>query len=225
MSISVIQKSGAVALSSLSYSFPTLPGAGNSVIIGISLVLSAVGVVTGVTDNQGVGNIYVKLGNETTIGGGGDAEFWWCSSIGNTSGTFTVTATNSGTLSGSNSGMGGMEATGINAIDQTGVAQSNAVNSLSVTASGANTNAFDLVLAGFTSGSTSGTGFGPPSTGYTAWFNTSTSGPSWLTYGYKIVSATETSAATSTWGNSANACGIVVTMKPAVAPTATIAWI
>ena len=214
MSIVVIQAAGSLGLSSPSYSMPTLPTAGHGIIVGIQLGLSVAGTVTAVSDNQGVGNTYTKVVNEPTVGGGSDVELWQCTAIGATSGTFTITATNTGTLTGSNSSMGAMEVTGLGAIDKTGVAQTNSVATLTATASGANANANDLVIGAISSNSTSASSFGAPTSAYSAWFNETVAGNYWVSFGYKIVSGIETSAATGTWGNAANACAFVATFTP-----------
>lgn len=218
MSISIVQAAGSVGIASLSYSMPTRPSAGNAIIVALELGMSVAGVVTGVSDNQGVGNTYTKVVNETTVGGGGDVELWMCSSIGATSGTFTISATNSGTLTGSNSAMGAMEVAGIGSADQTGKTQTNSVGTITATATGANSNAADLVIGGVMSSSNSAITFGSPTTGYTAWFNETVAGNYWVSFGYKIVSGIETSTATGTWGNAANACAFVATFSPISSP-------
>jgi hypothetical protein len=207
--MSVIQASGVVGLSSLSYSFPTRPTAGNGIIFAASLIGAAAVSITSVADNQGVGNVYTRV---KTLGTATVADLWWCPSIGATSGTFTITPTTSGSLSGGNQACGGLEFNGYSAVDQTGTGTAGS-NTLTATCSAPNANALDLVVMGGTSNAFNpGTGY-PPTSGYTGWFGNITG--SYSSWGYKILSALETSAGTLTWNTANGGNGVIATFLPA----------
>ena len=216
MSINVRQAGGNASVtypsSTITYSFSTLPNAGSSILVGIAANGAAGISVTGVADNQGVGNVYTLVAKQVTSGTGEDAELWWCRSIGATSGTFTLTATLNQTNANPYGNIGGLEATGINAVDQTAGATANAVLTVTATAAAPNANAADLVIGvGAAGGGTSP--YGPPTTGYTAWYNNTAN--LWASFGYKIVAAVETSAATTNWNVSTNGVALVATFTPA----------
>jgi hypothetical protein len=203
--ITPVQVTGANSLASPTLSFASLPQKANTVFVGVALLGTGAVSVTGVTDNQS--NTYVKVGSASSPSGTIDCELWWCQSIGTPSGTFTVTAATTGTLSASNQGICLMETPPATA-DKLGSGDLSSANTtLTVTSSAANTYANELVLGLMTTNASSGVTYGLLTTGYTNWFH-STSG-TWESFGYKNVSAIETSAATGTWATGNGAAGVV----------------
>lgn len=84
-------------------SFGSLPLAGSLVYVHITSYLNAgtTPTITGVADNQGVGNTYSLVASQVTTAGSDNYrhEVWLCQIIGATSGTFTVTVTFSSSVS------------------------------------------------------------------------------------------------------------------------------
>lgn len=215
--------------SSVAVSFGALPTPGNSIIATFNCS-NAVQIST-LTDNQS-GNTYGSVVIEKDTVDGNDAEIWWLSSVVGSSGTFTVTATVSGSY---NIQLTIMEVSGLTAVDKTGTATSGGsrATTLTVTGSAQNANANDLVVATL-SGSYGPTPTGnsnPCTSGYTSLYfsdgNSSTYGN--IAQGsYKTVSGVETSSAT--WTNTANSgagsylTAVIATFKGPTS-TAPIAWI
>jgi hypothetical protein len=202
--------------SPLTDSFSTLPTAGHAVIVIIDSDIGGTAMtITGVTDNQ-TGNTYTKVvgAYDSYTGMYTDAEIWWCSSIGTPTGTFTVHAAFSGSMLGGNCSLALVEASGITTVDKTGTsAPGTAVATITATASGANSAANALVIGG-----TSTNYYGapnsvttPPTTGYTSIYAV-TSGIA-SSFGYKIVTAVETSAVTVSWGGTNICSGVIATFK------------
>jgi hypothetical protein len=180
---------------SLAVSFASLPSPGNSVIVIWSLQSSVA--LTGVADNQS-GNTYVSVAVETSAANNVDSEIWWLPSISGSSGTFTVTGT-IGTAHQISITI--VEVAGLAGTDKTGLqGAENNTDTLTVTASGANTNANDLVVVNLSSGyTTTASGITAPTTGYTSINTVNGSNPNYngvVQTSYKIVSAVETSSAT-----------------------------
>jgi hypothetical protein len=199
-----------------SVSFTTLPTIGNRV--GIAhMTRSGTGTIftiTGVTDNQGGGNVYTKNVQATDIGGTiVDVEVWSCPSVVTSAGTFTITATLSGTPS--NNWGGIFEASGVGATDETATANGATTPAAVVTALSPNLSSTDVVVAMV------GTDFdvapalsNPATPSYTTLFNTGSGGPQ-ANCSYKSLAAIETSSAAWTWTTTALAwAAALVTFKP-----------
>jgi hypothetical protein len=213
----VVQTHASTGLGSsspLQTSFSSLPISGNSVIVAIAIDFYTACAVTGVTDNQG--NSYspvvtqVDSSNLYAL-----AAIYWCPSIGTPTGTFTVSAAYSGTAAGGNCGIAVLEASGLGSIDQAGSATSTSTSGLTASATGANANAADLVVGGMMTNyyGAPNSVTSPPNTGYTN-FMAVTSGVA-QTWGYKIVSAVETSSVQASWGGAGAACAVIATFAPA----------
>jgi hypothetical protein len=215
--ITVVQSASATTSgtneTSLAVSFSTLPTVGNSVIVIWNLQTSVA--LTGVADNQS-GNTYSSVAVETSSANNVDSEIWWLPSISGSTGTFTVT----GTIGSAHQiSITIVEVSGLTAVDKTGLqGASNNGTTLTVTASGANTDANDLVITDLSSGyTTTSSGITAPTTGYTSINTLIGTNPDYngvVQSSYKIVSATETSAATWTVTNAFNgAAGTLATFK------------
>lgn len=184
-------------------SFGTLPTSGNAVIVAVNLREAFSTITVGVTDNQG--NTYSQVASGGPFGGtASETYLFWCSSIGASSGTFTVTATFNSSPDVQIVGL--MEVSGLSgSVDQTGSGDGTGVSTCTVTCSSANSNAADLVVASASLSSFDNvpTGMSDPATGeaYTSWYFQDGEG----TYGsgaegsYRITSSTETSTATWSW--------------------------
>jgi hypothetical protein len=202
--------------SPLQTSFSSLPTAGNAVIVAIAITFgSPPAAVSGVTDNQG--NTYQPVITKTD---NADmhclASLWWCAAVNTPSGTFTVSAAYSGTAAGGNCAIGIMEVNGITAVDQAGSANDSAgsITTLTATCTGPNTNAGDLVVGGVMTNyyGTPNSITSPPNTGYSS-LMVVPSGVA-LTFGYKILSAIETSSVQASWTTAYPACSVVATFSP-----------
>lgn len=105
MAIAVAQstKSNTSSSSAPTTSFGSLPAAGSLVYVHITSYQSSGTnpTITGVADNQGVGNSYSLVASQVTTGGSDNYrhEVWLCQNIGATSGTFTVTVSFTATVS------------------------------------------------------------------------------------------------------------------------------
>lgn len=211
-------------------SFSATPTVGRAVI----LVVGANGdvAISSVADNQGGGNTYSRVAFAADSSGGGNhsiAEIWWCPSIVTASGTFTVTATPTTPAEGANFGAGLLEVSGLSgSVDKTGTANdgTGTVTTISATASGANANPGDLVIA-IVNCSSQATDFSvAPSSGYTglAIFSGGSNGIS-TTAGYKVLSGIETSAVSASWTTGGYASAVVATFLPSASSIATLSWI
>jgi hypothetical protein len=204
---------GGGGVTSISFSFTGTPTVGNAIIVAIEC---GGGTVSSVTDNQG--NTYSSKLQSTLTGGPWQAAIYECPNVTTSSGTFTITVNFSGATWGAG---GAIEVSGLDTagtLDKTGSVNT-ATNSTapSVTASAANTNTDDLVVAVFSSATGSGTNtITGPNTGYTSIFshgdgNLSNSGAG----GYKILSAGETSSAAWTQNQSSGYAAVIATFKVA----------
>lgn len=192
-------------------SYTTLPVAGDGVVVAIGLYIAGTSnTISTITDNQGVGNTYVKVGSILDSTNNVDLEIWWCSSIGATSGTFTITATPAATAQ---IFISSLEVHGISTVDKTGTTSASSGVSLTVAASGANTSASDFVVAVVQPNFGSSALSHPPTTTnsdtYTdfAFCNCLLATDA----GYYTASVTETSNASWTWTSSQPNVGIVAT--------------
>ena len=203
---------------SLSVSFSSLPTIGNSIVVIWTLQTSVA--LTGVADNQS-DNSYSSVVVETSTANKVDSEIWWLPAVVGSSGTFTVT----GTIGSSHQiAMTILEVSGLTAIDKTGTqGASNNTTTLTVTASGVNANANDLVICNLASGyTTTASGVNTPATGYTS---LNTYDGSYANFNgvvqssYKIVNAVETSSATWTATTAFNGvAGTLATFKGTASP-------
>lgn len=216
--ISIVQNSGQQTASNITvatYSFPVQPTVGNHIIIVLT-GWRGPGGVSGVSDNQS-GNSYNI--DKQQIGGNSGTRVTAVVSSGKitaSSGTFTVSVTFVATNTYAQWAV--LEVSGLNTttwLDQTGANTSAATStSLTVTASGANTQANDLVVAAFAGDSTNGIS-NPPS-GYTSLYVDQDAVVTGAEGAYKIVSGVETSASTWTFNASGfGTAGVLATYKAA----------
>lgn len=230
MTISIAQTKSAAqagAPATLTITATSTPTVGRSIIIPIGMPGDN-GIAT-VVDNQGGGNVFVKVKEQFDSTGGGDhavSSLWWCPSLVTASGTYTVTATPVTPAEGANGAIGLIEASstlGALSVDQiSGAADvAGASTSLTVTNPSANAVATDLAVSLICVSSGDTTSFAvPPSSGYTALIERSlnTDGMC-VTAGYKILTGIETTAASASWGATGFAAGALVTFKePGAAP-------
>jgi hypothetical protein len=210
--------------SSLSVSFSMLPTVGNCVIVIWNLATSIA--LTGVADNQS-GNTYSSVAIETSVANNTDSEIWWLPSVVGSSGTFTVTGT---IASAHQISITIVEVAGLTAVDRTGVqGASNNTTTLTVTASGANTNANDLVIANAGSGFfDTASGITTATSGYTSLNTldgTNANYQAVVQSAYKIVGLLQTSAATWTATSAFNGVsGTLATFK-GTGSVASVAWV
>jgi hypothetical protein len=190
---------------------------------GVAVVTTA-GTPTGLTYAAG-NDVYSKIISQID-GEGGDncsVEFWWDSSITYVSGTFTISAT----ITGSNNTvqLAVMEASGIGGVDQSGGAGTTA-NPLTATATSANTNANDLeiclVAVSFGASAVSNPAW-TSSAETTAWSNTwalgtGSGGGAPNQASWQIVSSIQTAQAYWNWTVAESGAGAVVTFSPVVVP-------
>ena len=225
----VVQSASATTVgtnaTSLAVSFATLPTVGNSVIVIWNLATSTA--LTGVADNQS-GNTYSSVAIETSVANNTDSEIWWLPAIVGSTGTFTVT----GTIGSAHQiSITIIEVAGLSATDKTGLqGAENNTTTLTVTASGANTNANDLVIANVGSGFfATASGITTATSGYTSLNTldgTNANYQAVVQTSYKIVSAIETSAATWTVTTAFNgAAGTLATFKGSATLSASVAWV
>ena len=231
MAISVPQTNasyGQVA-SPLTCSFSSLPSASNAVIVHVQLIGGTNAMsVTSVTDNQGVGNVYTRVNGAGDTSNYSYEDLWWCKSIGATSGTFTVSAVVTGTLSGGNCSLSIVEAAGgLNVVDKSSsFGSSSVVSSVTVTNASANTHANALVIGAVCGGSFGATNgvTTPPSTGYTSFAVVASGIP--VSAGYKIVSSVETSSVTVSWtSGTQNASGVLASFANSGGGIPTAWWV
>lgn len=213
----------------IQWSLSPSPAAGSGLVIPWAMA-NGTGVTTPtptISDNQGNTWQTVVLSNNPTGSGGLGSVLtgiFFCPVIVFPSGTFTVTVA---CATGRSSAMGNhVEITGGCSVDQSGTYNSGAsnVNSASVTATGANTGAVDLVMAVVAAYDHSGfiTLSDPPLSGYTSLgINTMTCNAGSTTYvgvdmGYKITSGIETSVASWTgWSDTGLAAASLATFSVA----------
>jgi hypothetical protein len=187
------------------------PAAGNSVTVAIATTATS---ITGVADNQGVGNTYTQVVTDFEAVGNQSVFVFKCLSIGTPSGTFTITVT---LASGNYSLASAIQTSNLSAVDQTGSHKQTSGTTLAAATSSADTNADDLSLAVMTvNGTTAAQGISTPS-GYNslALENDDTLHIAG-SIDYKILSATGTE--TVTWGISAGysaTVGALATFKGA----------
>ncbi len=183
------------------------------------------GSISSVVDNQ-TGNTWIRGPHAVDSGGSGNqsiVECWYVPSVQYQSGTYTVTATPSSPGSGANPGSFILEVSGLaGTLDQQGTASDVAAGNtqLTVTATGANSNANSLVVCFFVKPSDFLDFTAGPTSSYTAIaeFNGNSNGVSCVG-GYKIVSATETSQAVSpSWATANFAAGVIATFPAFSAP-------
>lgn len=99
MAIAVAQsnKSNTGSSTAPTTSFLSLPAAGSLVYVHVTSYYQSgtTPTISGVADNQGVGNTYALIESQVTTGGSDNYrhEVWICKAVGATSGTFTVTVT------------------------------------------------------------------------------------------------------------------------------------
>jgi len=221
-----ISTAGTGTTSPVTTSFATLPIQGDPVFVEVFLDTGTALAVTGVTDNQGVGNVYTKVvaASDGSTGAYSRSEIWWCQSIGATSGTFTVSvAFTPATVSLATA----VALEAVNAAtpafvaDQVGVLSTTSASSMTVVASAPNVQAIELVLAAFNFANFNGAGNGityPPNTGYTAWYGVTTGEE--LTSGYKQTGALETSSASASCNTGGFGCAVLATFRqPGVVPS------
>jgi len=208
MTASVVQTASTSGSgSTLSVSFSALPEAGNSVIVACT---SRQPVTFTASDNQS-GNTYSSVSAIDYASGGVSCAILWLPSVVGRSGTFTVTATLSTSSPGS---VTIMEVSGLSGFDKSGTLGQAAGTSLTVTASAANSQAADMVVAVLSSGyeGSSTTTSSPPSASFTSAYFTdpgSTPNNQVASVAYKFTTGGETSSATwtsSTAWNGVCAC-------------------
>jgi hypothetical protein len=205
---------GGGGVASISFSFSSTPTIGNAIIVPAEV---GGGTITSVTDNQATGgNTYTRKVNASQAGGPWDAEIWECPNVTKASGTFTITVTFSTNAWGAGAAIevSGLDTAGT--LDRTGTFNTGTGDTTpGVVASAANTVATDLVVALFSSASSSPTNaITGPTTGYTQIFehedgNSSNSGAA----GYKVLSGIETSSADWTQGDNVGYAAVIATFK------------
>lgn len=202
----------------------SLPIVGNAVAVAVAIRGSGGSVVSSMSDNQGVGNVYTYIGSITSsVITQADAEIWWCQTLGTVGvSPFTVSVTYSnGTMGGQ--GVAAIEIAGAASVDKIGTANDGGsnVSSATVTAAGANAGTQDVVLtilALSTAHSTSVSLTNPPNSGYTTVYDGDpTSGTSTMSVGAKAVSAVETSSANWTWTTAGGFAAVIATFRGSVA--------
>lgn len=224
MSISIVQShtstTNITGTGGASASFSSLPGISNAVIVVVkTLADGAAPEPVSIADNQS-GNTYSNIQTQNGAGYSGCTAIWWCHSIASPSGTFTVTPT-FGSVPGDVysvlielyevSGLAGTVDKSISTNDGgTGVLTT------TITDSGANVNANDLVMCAIVLGNDSGIAtLGTPATGYATLNATDGSSSFGVGVGgsssgfssntaYKVVSSVQTSSATWSWASGSN---------------------
>lgn len=230
MSITVVQSKAVGVQSGTTFtgSFTSTPTVGNAVIV--LLYAAADGTITGTVDNQS-GNSYStvieQLDFQNSTSHSGQAFCAWCSSLTSASGTFTVTVTPTTGADGGSCGMLLLEVSGLSgSIDQTGGSNGGSSTTTSVvpTGAGANSNANELAVYAMGARFASGNGAFFSAGATSGWtspliYNNNSQGLV-AACGYKILSALETTSATSqTLTTGTNMAGIVATFKaPATGP-------
>lgn len=219
-------------------SFPILPANGHPIICILAFSGgSAASSVSAFADNQGgslAGGQWAKRNSAYNLGGA-NVEIYDRLVTSGLSGTFTITATMA-----SSALFGAIVALEIDQLfsgspyDQSGTYNSSAsVTSLTVTATGANTNANSLVIAAIDNNGPNTSNLGintPANTGYTSFYvNQDVNAVSGLEFSYKIVSSIETSSANWAWtaGASTTNGAIISTYQAtaAVSTTAAMPWV
>lgn len=147
MAISYVKTTGVFRIGgslSTSGSFSTLPAVGNTVVVLVSRSGSA-GATISVSDNQG--NSYTKAVESPNVSTCNTSSIWYAN-VGTSSGTFTVTATNSGSAGSSYISAVALEYSGLassSLVDQTASNSGTGVGTLS-SGSITTTNANDLLI-------------------------------------------------------------------------------
>lgn len=217
----------ASATSPVTQSFSSqLPVNGNAVFAAFAITTNfAPGAITGVTDNQGKGNVWqIATGQPDGDSGNlGRVELWFCPSVAVSSLPFTVSAAYSGTQ---NAQAALLEVNGlIGTIDQVNGAGATSGTSLVLSNSAVNASALDLVIAFILldNYTTSAALSSPATSGYTVWgTGIGIDGGRPCQASYKVVSATETSQATWSWTGSEQYAALIGSFPgtiPIVLPT------
>lgn len=218
-------------------SFPILPANGHPIVCILAFSGgSASSSVSAFADNQGgslAGGQWVKRNSAYNVSGA-NIEIYDRLVTSGLSGTFTTTATMaSSALFGAIIALEIDQLSGGSPYDQSGTYNSSSsVTSLTVTATGANTNANSLIIAGIDNNGPSTNNLGlttPANSGYTSFYvNQDVNNVSGLEFSYKIVSALETSSANWAWtagASTTNAAIISSYQATASAANTTIAWV
>lgn len=189
------------------------PTVGNKVWVGVSEYAIGSYIAATAADNQS--NTYVSNAAKHAGVTLPEGLIVFSADVGTASGTFTVTITSHSTTS--SFAWMACEMTGVltsSAFDKAGTAEgANPSTSITVTASGANAQASEIVFACIYDGNG-----GNAASGYTVLYSDTTLIGSWC--GYKVVSGIETSAASWTYSSFTDALAVLATYKAASAATA-----